>query len=229
MPNAIALDKMLFPELVSKDAPADLVAFRQDALALFLDILNKYSVKGFENAKDSQIKPDMLLTHATSVAQQLALNSKEKLQAFASARGNEGKSAKKALLKVQDQMGMLDKIAYMPRLIAFKNKGDAFFKKNSQLVKDSGYRNVGALQDALVGVLQYLVGSYGKAIADYTPQAAGSSTESNGAGGVGNSAAGKKAGYPAWVIPSLVLGSVGIVATSVFVWKRNQPRKRARR
>lgn len=239
---AIAFDKMLFPVLTSTEPSQALTTFRQQTLDLFLDLLRKYEVQGFEAIKSKQLTSDALLSHAESVANQQGLNDEASFKAFANARIPEGKTAKAKVLKLQDKMSMMDKIVYGPKLLKFQSDAKSFYSRNKDLVNKSGYKNVGDLQFALLGTLAYLAKTHGTAVSSSSGNTSsgtsaqpmntqgsdtqGSNTQGGASGSPGTS--GKKT--PTWVLPAIVLGGVGIVA-SVFILRKQskKTKKRERR
>ncbi len=222
---AIALDKMLFPILATQEPSQNLTTFRQETLDLFLDVLRKYDVEGFEGIKKNQITSDMLIAHADALANQQGLKDQATFSAFMSARIPEGKKAKPKLLKVQDKMSLLDKITYAPKFLKFQNSAKSFYNQNKELVNKSGYKNVGDLQYALIGTLGNLSKTYGTLGSGSTASSSGG--ESSGGESSGGDSSSSASKTPSWVLPTIVLGGVGVIA-AVFVL-RGQPKKSKKR
>jgi hypothetical protein len=229
-----ALDKMILPALVDSAEPSDLEAFRNKTLTLFLSLLAKYPVKGFENVKNKSINPQKLIGFAKDVADTAGLSSKDSYMAFNKNYTENGQQAKQNLMSVEKKLSKADKFLYGAKFIDFMEIRSNFNRDNKALIEASGYKSGTALENGVAGILAFLVQNYGDSKAAGvstaldTPSADTSSAGSEGTGASKKGAASKKAvdeKASSWVLPAVAVGCVAI-GFLVFSQVKAKPRKR---
>lgn len=223
---ADAFDKMILPIFAKQPTPEAWNTLKDSALGL-LSLIKNYPVAGFENVKAKDIVPSQLLEHATKVAQAEGLNSFESYQAFMKKNLAKGPGAMKSLMGIEKKLSLMEKMRYASTFLSFQNAYNTFKNKHMDLITGSGYTNVGELKNTLANILQYLISTFGTVNAG-SPSGAGSSgsgSSGSGSSSGGSSQAGKKKG-PAWLVPTLVLGSLGIVGGIVYKMSKKAPKKK---
>jgi hypothetical protein len=212
---------MLLPALADSPEPADLDSFRNRTLALFLTLLAKYPVAGYENVKGKTITPKKLLQFANDVANASGLNSKESYMLFKDKYTANGQADKAKLMSVKEKLSVTDKILLAPDFIAFVNAHNKFVRQNPTLIQASGYNNATGLENAVAGIVTFLIQNYGN------QNAAGVISSEDSSDNTSTQKA-KKEGKEgtSWLLPAI---GVGCVALGLLVYSQVQKKPRTRK
>lgn len=230
-----AFDKMLLPALANSPEPADLESFRNQTLALFLTLLAKYPVAGYENVKAKAITPKKLLQFANDVAKASKLNSKESYMIFKDRYIANGQADKAKLMSIQKKLSLTDKILFAPDFLAFMNARTKFGQGNIVLIHASGYTSATGIESAVAGILTFLVKNYGNANAAgiIGSEDASSSEASSASGAAAASSKGATSGKASdkeeetpWLLPAI---AVGCVTLGFLVYSQVQKKPRVRK
>ena len=212
---------MLLPALANSPEPADLESFRNQTLALFLTLLAKYPVAGYENVKGKAITPKKLLQFANAVANASGLNSKESYMLFKDKYTANGQADKAKLMSVKGKLSMTDKILFAPDYIAFVNAHNKFVRQNPTLIQASGYNNATGLENAVAGIVTFLIQNYGN------QNAAGVISSEDSSDNTSTQKAKKEGKEGAsWLLPAI---GVGCVALGLLVYSQVQKKPRTRK
>ncbi len=212
-----AFDKMVLPTLATQDSDA-FAGVQNAGLDYFLELFTEYPVKGVEGVMTYRMSAEQLLAHAQSVQESLGLKTADSFKQINQAFLKIGAEIRQAVTALD--MNVIDKARYLIEVERWKNAVASFFKSNIQLCKDNGYDSEQSLKDGYMGILHFLVQTYGRAVSPEDVPGLAPPRAGEGASTSGQQANAIAGDSKQSIIPLLLAGVLGASVLGLILHNR---------